>query len=57
MPRPQYGQSEMKRLLADFSLIGHGRKFTVRLLRDECEGLALGSRVEVVGDSIVARRS
>lgn len=45
----------MKRLLIDYSLIGHGRKFSLRLLSEEREGLAVGSRVEVVGDSIPPR--
>ena len=43
---------EMKRLLVDYSLIGHGRKFELTLLRREREGLEVGSRVEVVGDSV-----
>ena len=46
---------EMKRRLVDYSLIGHGRKFELTLLRREREGLAVGSRVEVVGDSVPPR--
>ena len=45
----------MQRLLVDYSLIGHGRRFALTLLRREREGLEVGSRVEVIGDSIPPR--
>ena len=45
----------MKRLLVDYSLIGHGQKFALTLLRREREGLEVGSRVEVIGDSVPPR--
>jgi hypothetical protein len=45
----------MKRLLVDYSLIGHGRTFDLTLLRREREGLEVGSRVEVIGDSVPSR--
>ena len=45
----------MNRLLVDYSLIGRGRKFELTLLRRERGGLAVGSRVEVVGDSVPPR--
>jgi len=45
----------MRRLLVDYSLIGQGRRFTLTLLRQECEGLEVGSRVEVIGDSVPPR--
>jgi hypothetical protein len=45
----------MKRLLVDYSLIGHGRKFALTLLKAEREGVEVGSRVEVVGDSVPPR--
>jgi hypothetical protein len=38
----------MKRFLVDYSLIGHGRKFALTLLRREREGLEVGTRVEGV---------
>lgn len=45
----------MRHLLVDYNLIGHGRRFTLTLLRREREGLEVGSRVEVIGDSIPPR--
>lgn len=45
----------MKQLLVDYSLIGHGRRFALTLLKGEREGLGVGSRVEVVGDSVPPR--
>jgi hypothetical protein len=45
----------MKRLLVDYSLIGHGRKFALTLLRRERADLEVGSRVEVIGDSVPPR--
>jgi hypothetical protein len=45
----------MQRVLVDYSLIGHGRKFALTLLRREPEGLEVGSRVEVIGDSVPPR--
>lgn len=45
----------MNSLLVDYSLIGHGRKFALTLLRHEREGLVIGSHVEVVGDSTPPR--
>jgi hypothetical protein len=45
----------MKRVLVDYSFIGHGRRFELTLLRREREGLEIGSRVEVVGDSVPPR--
>jgi hypothetical protein len=45
----------MKRLLVDYSLIGHGREFELALLHRERKGLGVGSRVEVVGDGVPPR--
>jgi hypothetical protein len=45
----------MKRLLVDYSLIGDGQEFELTLLHRERKGLEIGSRVEVVGDSIPPR--
>jgi len=45
----------MKRLLVDYSLIGHGREFELTLLHRERTGLEVGSRVEVVGDGVPPR--
>jgi hypothetical protein len=45
----------MLRLLVDYSLIGHGRTFALTLLRREREGLEVGSRVEIIGDSVSPR--
>ena len=45
----------MRRLLVDYSVIAHGRRFALTLLRREREGLEVGSRVEVIGDSVSPR--
>ena len=45
----------MKRLLVDYSLIGHGREFELTLLDRERKGLEVGSRIEVVGDGVPPR--
>lgn len=47
--------NNMKRLLVDYSLIGHGRSFALTLLRSDREGLEVGSLVEVIGDSVPPR--
>ena len=44
-----------RRLPVDYSLIGHGRRFALTLLRRERSGLEVGSRVEVIGDSVPPR--
>ena len=45
----------LRPLLVDFTLIGHGRRFALKLLRREREGLEIGSCVEVIGDSVPPR--
>ena|SRR5437016_11080981 len=52
MGSPVESAFRMKRLLVDYSLIGHGRKFTLTLLRRKREGLEVGSLVEIIGDGV-----